>query len=111
MPDDIFRGCLAEETAKAAAACTPKLDKCHRERAACARHDDCKAQTANGLPDFLPGMLVVIEGLTKCAQFNGLAGVVQYFDSEAGRYEILLASCDHQKAKVKTENLRLLTSM
>lgn len=56
-----------------------------------------------------PGTQIVIEGLAKCPAFNGQNGVVQSWDEETERYNILLASqAGGQKwAKVKVENLRL----
>lgn len=58
---------------------------------------------------FCVGAAVVIEGLVKAPHFNGAQGVVQSFDAETGRYNVLLASAapDGQRwAKIKAENLR-----
>jgi hypothetical protein len=58
------------------------------------------------------GAEVVIEGLSKHPAFNGLKGIVQTFEEQSGRYNILLASpvrgC--RSTMVKQENLRLLSS-
>jgi len=59
---------------------------------------------AGGAPIAI-GAEVVIEGLTKCPAFNGLAGRVQSVDEQTGRYNILMIG--GQVAKVKAENLRL----
>lgn len=58
----------------------------------------------------LLGAEVLVEGLTKAPAFNGLVGVVQSFDSDAGRYNVLLRKKDggQQLAKIRDENLRLL---
>lgn len=53
------------------------------------------------------GSLVIVEGLTKVPAFNGCSAVVQSWDEETSRYNILLATpggC--QQAKIKHENLR-----
>lgn len=53
------------------------------------------------------GALVIVEGLTKAPAFNGCSAVIQSWDEEAKRYNILLAApggC--QQAKIKQENLR-----
>jgi hypothetical protein len=52
------------------------------------------------------GAEVVIDGLVKAPVFNGAAGVVQSWDAETGRYNVLLAG--HRWAKIKGENLRYL---
>lgn len=52
------------------------------------------------------GAEVVIDGLVKAPMFNGAAGVVQSWDAETGRYNVLLAG--QRWAKIKGENLRYL---
>jgi len=56
-----------------------------------------------------PGTEVVLQGLTKCPDFNGLKGAVQSFDEATGRYDILLpaasSSASQRWAKVKRDNL------
>merc|ERR1712224_834637 len=52
------------------------------------------------------GAEVMIEGLVKLPAFNGQCGVVQSFDTETGRYTVVLAS--KQLAKIKRANFRLL---
>jgi hypothetical protein len=56
------------------------------------------------------GTEVIIDGLVKAPMFNGAQGVVQSWDAETGRFNILLTfatSSGHTHAKVKGENLRL----
>lgn len=98
MPHGMFRQCLREESKNQwVAPASPVVSAPPTE-----------GQSAlAGAQVFFPGMLVVIEGLTKLPAFNGLIGVVQSLDGDSGRYELLLASREHQKAKVKGENLRL----
>lgn len=52
------------------------------------------------------GTEVVIEGLSKFPDFNGLRGTLQSLDEESGRYNILLSSPvrGHKTVKVKREN-------
>jgi len=54
------------------------------------------------------GTEVVIEGLLKCPTFNGLQGTVQLFDSQSGRYKILISSPELGKktAMLKRDNCR-----
>jgi hypothetical protein len=55
------------------------------------------------------GALVVVHGLVKVPEFNGKTAVVQGWDEETGRYNILLASSGNcQQAKIKEENLRVV---
>lgn len=55
------------------------------------------------------GTEVVIQGLVKLPDFNGLGGVVQSFDYDTGRYNIHLnvaaGSNGHKWVKVKADNL------
>jgi len=57
---------------------------------------------------YAPGSEAMVEGLAKAPEFNGLTGVIQSYDVEIGRYNILLALRDgsHQLAKVRIDNLR-----
>lgn len=95
MPHGMFRQCLSEEPEVAAT--TVELSAAHKAA-------DKALPASDRL--YYPGMLVKIEGLSKLPAFNGLMGVVQSFDIASGRYDLLLASCEHNKAKVKAENLR-----
>lgn len=55
------------------------------------------------------GALVIVEGLTKVPAFNGCSAVIQGWDEDTKRYNIMLAApggC--QQAKVKQENLRVV---
>jgi hypothetical protein len=58
-----------------------------------------------------PGTQIQVEGLIRAPAFNGLSGVVQFYEEETGRYSVLLSSPSApngvQKAKIKGENLRL----
>lgn len=60
-----------------------------------------------------PGEDVVIEGLKRLPEFNGLRGTVQSFDLHTRRYDILLlhpvGPTVQRWAKVKRENLRVAT--
>jgi len=62
-----------------------------------------------GAPLIAPGTQVLVEGLVRTPEFNGLIGVVQFFEVDAGRYSVLLSSPGHpsglQWAKIKAENL------
>jgi hypothetical protein len=60
-------------------------------------------------PTLAPGSAVVIQGLTKLPAFNGRNGEVQSFDSESGRYNVLIelqGDCGaRQIAKIRGEHL------
>merc|ERR1719231_1334974 len=59
--------------------------------------------------EFTAGALVIVEGLTKVPVFNGCSAVIQGWDEETQRYNIVLAApggC--QQAKIKQENLRVV---
>lgn len=92
MPHGMFGQCLREESERVAA--SPVSSR------VVGQNTPASAQV------YYAGMLVKIEGLTKFPAFNGLMGVVQSFDATSGRYDLLLASCEFHKAKVKAENLR-----
>lgn len=57
-----------------------------------------------------PGSEVIIQGLVKLPDFNGLSGVVQSLDEASGRYDVLLdgpaGQCGWRWVKVKGENCR-----
>lgn len=61
------------------------------------------------MPILEPGTEVIIQGLTKLPEFNGLLGTVQSLDESTGRYDILLptpaGTTGQRWAKVKRENL------
>lgn len=57
------------------------------------------------------GTEVIIEGLVKLPDFNGLSGIVQSLDAESGRYDVHLhdpaGARGWRKVKVKADNLKL----
>jgi len=57
------------------------------------------------------GTEVIIEGLVKLPDFNGLSGVVQSLDADSGRYDVMLndpaGARGWRKVKVKADNLKL----
>jgi len=67
--------------------------------------------TMMGAALLVPGTQVVVQGLVRTPEFNGLAGVIQFFEVDSGRYSVLLSSPGHpnglQWAKIKAENLQL----
>jgi len=58
-----------------------------------------------------PGTEVIIQGLLRMPDFNGLTGEVKSVDADSGRYNVLLdgpvGQCGWQWVKVKAENCRL----
>jgi len=65
---------------------------------------------ATVIEELSPGTEVVIQGLVKLPDFNGLSGVIQSLDMESGRYDVLLnapaGSCGWKWVKVRGENCR-----
>lgn len=104
MPHGMFGQCLREEALKAniIVEAAPPID--------------LRAPGASeGTKDVVllkQGTEVVIQGLTKLPAFNGLSGVVQCFEEQTDRYNILLSTpaCDgkYKTAKVKCENLLVI---
>lgn len=108
MPRNMFRNSVHAEALQRAAmphTAAPKLEQ--------ATPCPTIAETDSEERDSLTlGALVVVEGLVKCPAFNGQSAIVQSWDEETGRFDILLASPGaqggFQQAKVKKENLRLV---
>jgi len=71
-----------------------------------------EATVPTSAQELAAGAEVAIQDLTRLPEFNGLAGVVQAWDAEAGRYHVMLSGmagvCDSRLVKVKRENIRLL---
>jgi len=59
---------------------------------------------------FESGMEVEIHGLTMCPAFNGCRGSVQQLDEASGRYDVLLEGPGQRWAKIRAENLRLVSA-
>lgn len=112
MPHGMFRQCLEAElsaqnptspTGSTADSVAPMLPV------------PVSAVTDSGLPVdetwMVPGTEVIIQGLIKLPDFNGLRGVVQSLDEASGRYDILLedpaGQCGWRWVKVKSDNCRL----
>jgi len=114
MPHDMFRHCIwaevADEAKDATGYDTPTTTGCDT---ACdtasepeAESMPCPLVESHGLPI---GGLVVVDGLARMPAFNGCSAVVQGWDEETGRYNILIAGPSGcQQAKIKDENLRLV---
>merc|ERR1719265_736721 len=104
MPHSMFRQCLFEEQ-QAAAGCEPVTST----PATLPRSTN--GIVAAGRHLLAPGTEVMVQGLVKAPAFNGRCGVVQSWDQERERYNILLsmpsAESGYQQAKVKPENMLL----
>eukprot|EP00930_Biecheleria_cincta_P048694 TRINITY_DN33970_c0_g1_i1.p1 TRINITY_DN33970_c0_g1~~TRINITY_DN33970_c0_g1_i1.p1 ORF type:complete len:284 (+),score=54.04 TRINITY_DN33970_c0_g1_i1:294-1145(+) len=84
MPHDMFSKCLLDESAPSGLPAPLVLEP----------------------TPIAAGAEVIIEGLTKCPEFNGRCGIVESSDEQTGRYNILLID-SQQLAKLKFENLRV----
>lgn len=100
MPHGMFRQCFEEEAARRSHEASMK---------ATVSATVPSASRALEPEVFIPGMLVVIQGLTKLPAFNGKTGIIESHDAETGRYSISLTSsvpgCPRH-AKVKADNLK-----
>jgi len=111
MPHGMFRQCILSE-ASMAASCDRVAARAEPTAHAATSPLQHEAKGAQEMP-LIPGTLVVIGGLVKAPAFNGLSGIVQDWDEEIGRYNVLIvfstpgSAC--QQAKLKRENLQLLT--
>jgi len=115
MPDGMFRQCLEAELSAQIPAGDGGSGGGSGARAA-AQATPPGAPAAPGPPApapevvLAPGTEVLIQGLKKLPDFNGLTGVVQSLDEESGRYDVLLdgpaGQCGWRWVKVKGENCR-----
>lgn len=115
MPHGMFKQCLLAESSQMAMGYeTPTTMGCNTPTSASEADLDfmrLPVDEGQGGKDLClaPGALVVVEGLVKVPAFNGRSAVIQGWDEETGRYDILLASTDgSQQAKIKEENLRMI---
>eukprot|EP00425_Heterocapsa_triquetra_P003348 CAMPEP_0195060000 /NCGR_PEP_ID=MMETSP0448-20130528/7361_1 /TAXON_ID=66468 /ORGANISM="Heterocapsa triquestra, Strain CCMP 448" /LENGTH=354 /DNA_ID=CAMNT_0040090347 /DNA_START=198 /DNA_END=1258 /DNA_ORIENTATION=+ len=114
MPHGMFSKCLQEElSSQGTAQAPPAAAPVAAPAAAAAPPPAPVAAAPEGFSDpeaLVPGTEVVIQGLIKLPDFNGLAGVVQSLDPESGRYDVLLdgpaGTCGWRWVKVKGENCR-----
>lgn len=104
MPHGMFRQCLEAELEESATAPRGPLT-------APPAAPPAPVIKAGEEQVLMPGTEVVIQGLVKLPDFNGLSGVVQSLDPETGRYDVLLdgpaGQCGWRWVKVKGENCRL----
>jgi hypothetical protein len=112
MPRGMFKRCiLAEESEGQFNSDTPTTAGCDTPTSASEADLEllaCPLGDAQGR-HVSPGTLVVLEGLIKLPAFNGRSAVVQGWDEESQRYDILIGSADCcQQAKIKVENLRVV---
>lgn len=102
MPHNMFGQCLSAELRGRTEA--------EGEDTTTAAVTSTEAEATSGAPPtvdedqfFALGADVVIHGLVKAPGFNGASGVVQSWDAESGRYNVLLTG--QRWAKIKGENL------
>lgn len=104
MPHGMFRKCLLAEQEEQDSSTQPQEPEAEAEPATAMAEERCRHQSSSL---YCMGTLVVIEGLVRAPQFNGLTAIVQGWDDQSQRYDVLLAvSSGCQNAKIKEENLR-----
>lgn len=81
------------------------LLSCSEGKVAMLKRENCR------LLPLQVGTEVVINGLSKCPAFNGLQGTVQSFDTQSGRYKVLLMSSEFEgkTAMLKRDNCELVS--
>lgn len=128
MPHGMFGKCLLEEAAAKAkdSSVQPEPAPVAEEAPAKARREGARHELSpvaevwepaaaqapiTPPPEVVaPGTMVIIEGLSKSPAFNGCVAYVQYFDTGAGRYSVMMTLPGYGQvwAKVKGENIRLV---
>lgn len=112
MPHDMFRQCLEEEATRVAGsnvASGSHVEVPGTPTLLTAPGSPCDAGMA--AQTFLPGMQVIIYGLTKVPAFNGRYGIVEHLDQATGRYSVRLimgGPSGPKYAKLKADNMRLM---
>lgn len=99
MPHNMFRQCLFAEAVK------KQYEEEILEKTKMSDFVDKPARDENSY--IAIGTEIVIVGLSKAPAFNGVTGMLQSFDEQSGRFDILLSSPvgGHKVAKVKRENI------
>lgn len=107
MPHNMFSQCIAVESS-AQRDPTPALEPEVKPTAGPFQMEAQAGQHAS----LTLGALVVVEGLVKVPAFNGHSALVDSWDEETGRYNIVIASAAAPGgclwAKIKEENLRVV---
>jgi len=113
MPHNMFGRCLSAEPS--AHGSSPGQQNVHEEvhspTVRCLRwaEEPVVVEEQESMPAIHLGAEVVIDGLVKAPSFNGAVGIVQSWDAESGRFNVLLSpsnGCAHRNAKIKADNLR-----
>jgi len=107
MPHGMFGLCLSSELAALPRISSPSSASCDGISVE-DQHAPRQQESYDSLSSSVAwqtGTQVMIQGLVKCPAFNRHVGVVQSFDAENGRYDVLLMSAGNQMAKLKAENL------
>lgn len=119
MPHGMFKRCILEEASQGGEGYFTPATTSGSETPTAASEAEQELESAPGSaaeasPDdvclqLISGALAIVEGLVKVPEFNGCSAVVQGWDEETRRYDVLLATlggCQH--AKIKEENLRVV---
>lgn len=110
MPHNMFRQCLFAEAVKKQYE-EEELEKTKMsdfvDKPAVPPVDALSAEARDENSYIAIGTEIVIVGLSKAPAFNGVTGMLQSFDEQSGRFNILLSSPvgGHKVAKVKRENI------
>jgi hypothetical protein len=105
MPHNMFGQCLSAELGSQVQPTTEGRDVVAADQKA----TPIVPRMTEGVQAIAVGTEVVIDGLVKAPSYNGAVGIVQSWDSETDRYNVLLRTSTangHCWAKIKGENLR-----
>jgi len=111
MPHNMFRQCLFAEAVKKQYEKEEEFEKTQMselvDKSAAPPMDAFPTEGRDENSCITIGTEVVIVGLSKAPAFNGVTGMLQSFDEQSGRFNILLSSAvgGHKLAKVKRENI------
>lgn len=110
LPHGMFKRCLLDEMAACEGTRVQSEAKPCSNEASAVASEVVRVDSSAAEPEVLaPGTEVMIQGLTRLPEFNGLMGTVQCLDESVGRYDILLVepvgSTGQRWAKVKRDNL------
>jgi len=114
MPHNMFAQRLSAEMSGHVTSAGQEFNEAHEDRHTyeVTTGAGCRIAAKPGVDEhqYALGTEVVIDGLVKAPMFNGASGIIQSWDADSQRYDILLTvatSGGQRWAKVKGDNLRL----
>merc|ERR1711976_516345 len=91
MPRNMFRQCMQAEFKQRRGNEVTFVPEFKEKLEQTARAEEADRHAKDPTP-LTPGALVIVEGLVKLPAFNGNSAIVQGWDHQTGRYDILITS-------------------